>query len=366
LRIRERHDHRRSLHEARGLQELARNPKESWIVVRDAHEPLVPPDVFDRAGRLAAMRGGLRGEELRTSKRNSPFVLSGLIVCARCGARRRGRTTHNGRRSKDRSSTIKTPSYACGSYVRKGSSARLSASFLKEEIEADVIDIAVAHDREFAETGGAAVLAALAAQRAAPDGVEPIERIEKRLAIVEKRIEELLDCLTPALASAIESKIAALRQDADLIRGQIDERRATAIDAESATAMVRRFATSAAGIEKALATTSTVELREVLRGLVREIRVDAAEERATVTLFALSRIDPMRGDAATDAGSANEETTVGSPRSSYCLMAGAGLAGLERTILAAARWASMRERGRIGSGPRRRAALRYVFEVALT
>jgi site-specific DNA recombinase len=302
---------------------VARNPRAEWIVAKDTHEALVPREVFDRAQRLTAARGGLTADELLASKRNSPFVLSGLVVCARCGARWQGRTVHKGRRRKDRT-PVKTLTYVCGSYVRKGATACSCRSVPKEEFEDDVAKVAAAHLRAFVATDGRDLVAALTAERAEPAGVEPVERLEERLQLTEKRIGELVDCLTPALAPVIEEKLAALRRDADLLKGRIEERRAKALDAAAATGLVRELVEAVGGIEGLLESASPIERREVLRGLVREVKVDVEQGEATVALYALPRVDALRAGGRGEGPAKNDKTTVGSPRSSHYLMAGAG------------------------------------------
>lgn len=222
-------------------------------------------------------------------------MLSGLVVCARCGARWQGRTVHKGRRRTDRT-PVKTLTYVCGSYVRKGATACSCRSVPKEEFEDDVAKIAAAHLREFVATDGRDLVAALTAERAEPAGVEPIARLEEHLKLTEKRIGELVDCLTPALAPMIEEKLSALRRDADLLKGWIEERRSKALDAAAATGLVRELVAAVDGIEGLLAAAAPIERREVLRGLIREVTVDVEQGEATVALYTLPRVDPLRAD----------------------------------------------------------------------
>ena len=87
-------------------------------------------------------RSGLTasGETLRASRLNSPFLLSGLVACRRCGATWQGYKTIKGRR-KAQAERVETFYYCCGSYVRKGNKGCPRALVPKEEFEAVVLDV---------------------------------------------------------------------------------------------------------------------------------------------------------------------------------------------------------------------------------
>jgi DNA invertase Pin-like site-specific DNA recombinase len=64
-----------------------RNGREDWIVVENAHEPLVSQALFDRVqDRLASSRGG------RRHAARQGYLLSGLLQCSRCGRALHGLT----------------------------------------------------------------------------------------------------------------------------------------------------------------------------------------------------------------------------------------------------------------------------------
>ena len=67
------------------------------------HESLVPPTTFDRAQELQKARGRNSGERSfrAGSGLRSPFLLSGLIRCARCGHAYQGRTINSTKHRKD-------------------------------------------------------------------------------------------------------------------------------------------------------------------------------------------------------------------------------------------------------------------------
>jgi hypothetical protein len=57
-----------------------RNKPADWVVIRDAHEPLIDADLFERVQRRFALN---RGYTTLNAKKD--FALTGLLVCGNCG-----------------------------------------------------------------------------------------------------------------------------------------------------------------------------------------------------------------------------------------------------------------------------------------
>ncbi|HYC78672.1 MAG TPA: recombinase family protein, partial [Planctomycetota bacterium] len=96
------------------------NAESDWEIVPDAHEALVPKALFDEANRLLKQRAGTTTDRgTRATKRNSVYLLSGLVRCGRCGSRFQGYKTIKGRRTPG-ARRIETLYYACGGYVCHG------------------------------------------------------------------------------------------------------------------------------------------------------------------------------------------------------------------------------------------------------
>jgi site-specific DNA recombinase len=65
-----------------------RNDQDDWIVVADAHEPLIEREQFERAQiRLAGNR-----KRTAPQRNGGAFLLTGLLICAKCGWRMVGQT----------------------------------------------------------------------------------------------------------------------------------------------------------------------------------------------------------------------------------------------------------------------------------
>jgi len=98
---------RESVHGAR----LVPNQKEDWIVVRDAHSPLISRRLFEQAKQRLESYPKAIEQRQRISKLNahgktwngqrSRFILSGLMKCSLCGCRYQGVTRVKGKKQLD-------------------------------------------------------------------------------------------------------------------------------------------------------------------------------------------------------------------------------------------------------------------------
>ncbi len=97
------------------------NREEDWVVVRDAHRPLIARDLFEAAKNKREDRRQQIG--INTYRMGhgatSTYLLTGLIHCSHCGHTWQGYSTTKGRRRKDGTS-VKNYYYVCSGYVSKG------------------------------------------------------------------------------------------------------------------------------------------------------------------------------------------------------------------------------------------------------
>ena len=311
------------------LGKVHRNAEADWIIVPGTHEPLVSPDDFDRAQRLLKSRAGTIGEAVRASRQNSPYLLSGLIRCSRCGTRWQGYKTEKGRK-KPGEKRIATFYYCCGSYVAKGNAICSRALVRREEFERQLVDGAAEQIRAFVATGGSEILEALVLEAANPEGSASGERaLKEKLADRERKLDDLIGCLTPALRESLESRILSLREQVAGIEADLDRARRARLDAAEARDLVADLVADAGRIGAVLVTATASETRELLRAIIQEVVVDPDKGEAEVTFHAIPR---LRGPKRTDGVSEDDKRTRPSPSMSSCIqMAGARLVGPKRT-----------------------------------
>ena len=88
------------------------NPKEEWVVVGNAHQPIISKDLWDVV-QARTNQAFLGGRFLCKGNRpSSEYLLSGLIKCERCGS------NFHGRRYVNKSSVTRL--YRCGGYNMYG------------------------------------------------------------------------------------------------------------------------------------------------------------------------------------------------------------------------------------------------------
>ena len=298
-------------------------------------EPLVPPDDFKNAQRLLKSRSGTIGAAVMASRRNSPYALSGLIRCARCGTRWQGYKTTKGRK-KPGEKRIETFYYCCGGYVAKGNAVCGRALVPKDEFENAVLDGVRDHLHQFITTDGAWLLEALVLEAANPRGAEATEKaLKDRLADRRRNLDDAIGSITPALAPVLEPRILALRDEIAGIEADLGRARQERLDAEQAKALVANLVTDAGRIASLLGTATASETRDLLRAIVQEVVLDPEKGEGEITLYAMPRLGGGDGGpSGTRANgiATNAERTPRNPgMSSHMYMAGARLVGRKRT-----------------------------------
>ena len=117
---------------------------EDWLIVKDTHEPIIPPDEWEIVQKLITSRR-------KTGKSGYENIFAGLIKCADCGyAMRSGKAN---RKSQER--TMDNIEYSCNNYATYGKRActhhRIDATDVYNEVLGDIryhADLAVKqHDK---------------------------------------------------------------------------------------------------------------------------------------------------------------------------------------------------------------------------
>ena len=312
---------------------VERNPESAWIVVEDTHPPLVTPEIWNRARRIMKGRSGLTasGETLRASRLNSPFLLSGLVACRRCGATWQGYKTIKGRR-KAQAERVETFYYCCGSYVRKGNKGCPRALVPKEEFEAVVLEAVTDEMTQFVKTGGAPILEALVLKEA-NDGIGATSEaaIREKLAADTRRMQDLVACLTPALAPTLEPRIVELQARIDALSADLETLRKNRLSPRDAVRAVGAFVEDVRAISRLLATATVAERRDVLRAFISKITLDPEKGTAVVAMHGIPKLAAWNRGPAEGAAVNGESPGSCDPRL-LLSMAGAGHPDVERTL----------------------------------
>lgn len=284
---------------------LEPNPEDDWIIAKDAHEPLVDRGVWDAA--QERLRNHPRGQSQRgvnprtgllvNNKRPIPlgttgprakFLLSGLCVCSRCGARYEGYTQRRKQRGEG-GELSKRFTYACGASIRRGRSVCSLGEVPKDDLERVVIDAAAAFYKErYGGKGGAQRLGEAAAGGVVlrRDEAKKLRaHAERDLARIDGAIRTLLDNLTARNREHVDRRIAALEAGRQEAQDRVERIARQALDERE----TRRVAESAAEFLATLPhrlTNGPLERRvAAVRRCVRRVVVDSEKRTADIEMW---------------------------------------------------------------------------------
>ena len=172
-----------------------RRPEEEWIIIENAHEPIISRELWDKVKEVEKAVG--HGKH---TQRGNMHPLSGLMFCADCGAKMRlGWNTQIAKRTGQEMTYF---NFNCGTKSRMGSSACFShfitVPVLEQLVLNDVKDTAariIADEAEF-KRRYLEHTAKLANENQA-DVKKELQKAERRIAELDKLIE-----------SAFEEKVA--------------------------------------------------------------------------------------------------------------------------------------------------------------
>jgi site-specific DNA recombinase len=154
----------------------------------------------------------------------SPYLLSGLITCGRCGHRYQGRVTNSTKRRQD-GSKIRTLYYACGGYVMKGTSTCQKFLLQKEPLERFVEGLVADKVQALIRGEGIDILEKHVAGGEAARNRARREAARLRACVVqiEKKASLLLEGLTEDTQDFVNGKLRELATDKRRFQRQLQE-----------------------------------------------------------------------------------------------------------------------------------------------
>ncbi len=114
-------------------------PREEWVICKNAHEPLVSEELFNRIQRertRQAFKGGYKIKGCSGRGFYSPYLLSSILKCLKCGGNFQGKTTIHREAKKE----YKYYYYLCGTYTMKGENRCVSWNIPKDTLEKFALD----------------------------------------------------------------------------------------------------------------------------------------------------------------------------------------------------------------------------------
>src|SRR2546428_3695304 len=199
---------RETLHRA-----VEKNGKQEWPEVPNAHEPLVARDLFSRAHERRTEERKT-GENFRRGRgKDSPFLLTSLLVCAHCGFKMQGFTHRNGYRRSDGTEGA-SYDYVCGGHRSKGKSVCKRYRLRRDPFESLILGrVEERLQKDFARGGEGVPRRVIQQEIVAktPDPGEEITKLKSELAALEAEANRLLDIATPANRDFVDERLGKIR-----------------------------------------------------------------------------------------------------------------------------------------------------------
>jgi len=278
---------------------LVPNDETDWIIMRDAHPPLVSRRLFAQAkqrreAKIASIEQRGRNPRLRTDysigKRwlgvRSRFILSGIITCARCGSRYQGFTRQKGKKRSD-GTRVKTYSYGCGGHITKGNKVCQMNPIPQDVLESTVIEAVLDFYRPYMGNDGRKKLAKLVKEQIGTEGDELTsakERAEEELERIGTIINNLLDNITETNREFVDQRLAELTKQRQQLETRLEELDRLSMSQAEIKSIVDEAMQFLAGLEHTLHHGLPQEKLVALRQCVERIRINMPASKAGLVM----------------------------------------------------------------------------------
>ena len=286
------------------------NPESDWIVASGTHDPLVPPTVFDRAQQLMrSRRQGALGRNPRAgSGQRSPYLLSGLLTCGRCGHNYQGRTVNSTKRRKD-GSKIKTLYYACGGYVMKGRAACEKFLLRKDPLEEAILEVVRGRLDGLLNGDGERILRAYINDEIANRGADPrreLAQTRARMSEIDQRASALLETMSPETKGFIDQKLRELATEKRSLQQRLEELETAPYQPIDPDAVLRDGLAAIRDLPRLLEHGSLEERKEFIRAFVAGVTVIPETTRIDLRIRQLPAVWPEDSSVGVVAGARYE------------------------------------------------------------
>jgi DNA invertase Pin-like site-specific DNA recombinase len=261
------------------FEKFVRCGKDDWIEAENAHPAIIDDATFEKAQAILKERSRKHGAAAFRSGRakGSPYLLSGLIHCTRCGHKYHGRYVAKGKLRRD-GSRPKTYYYACNSYIN-GRRAECPGSFFRRDpLESGVLARVKSRIDFILGNGGKERLKALIAKEFEadrPDIETETRDIEKRAKVIDMKIDTLLESLTPENKRFVDPKLVALGDERDVLQQRLRELKANREEEVDTGALADTIMAAVSGFDDLFPHGTIEEKKELIGLFVEKIELDS-------------------------------------------------------------------------------------------
>ncbi len=290
---------------------LEANPSDDWIVEPGNHEGLIEKSLFDRCRQIRENRDHLAQPTAcrRGRAKDSPYMLSGITRCGRCGHSLQGYTITKGKRRKD-GRKVRTSYYVCGGYVAKGNSVCERVLYRQDALDKLVLDEIGGRLRSYLSADGLDVLRRMIREtlsQPANGSEREAREVRDRLRQIEAKADELLEMMTPANREFIDQKLARMKKERQALEVRLGELQATREQVIAGDELAEEVTAELKQYEGGIAKGDPVERKAFVRAFVKEIL-----------------LSPETGDGVVRIRKFPLPASAGSGNSSFSMVAGEG------------------------------------------
>ncbi len=293
---------------------LENNQEVDWIVVPDAHPPIVSRRIFELAQRRLNREPASQAQRGFNQRTGLPagvpepngawtgprarYLLSGLVTCGVCGSRYEGHTQYGkpgpgGKRTK-------RFEYACGGYIRHGRTVCRLHGVPQESLERTVVEALVQYYSRYRGTEGQRHIEALFEEHVAADrgrSEAQLKKVRSRLTEIETITRNLLDNITEVNRDMVDRRLAELTLEQSSLQEELEFLEQLALTEEQLRDLVRQTARFAEGLEATMTGAPLEDRVATVRRCVEGIVLDQPKRQLTLR----ARMLPATGsESATD------------------------------------------------------------------
>jgi hypothetical protein len=220
---------------------------------------------------------------LSGSAGRSPYLLSGLATCSKCGDKYQGRKVRKGKRRKDGSPVV-TYYYCCGGYIAKGASVCSGELIPKAVLENAVIEAAEDGLAQWMTPQGKRKLQKqLSSQSGVRDNVKAKKQVRQRLKAIDADVARLLDNLTETNRPFVDRRLKELQREKDVLEAKLEDLLSS--KEKSSAELFAEVWQAIDSFKHLVGHGDLLEKKRILRKLVKAIQLTPGETQAQIELF---------------------------------------------------------------------------------
>jgi len=264
---------------------LQQNDEADWVVIPNTHPVIIDRETFERATRRRESRrdNPVARFSLSGSAGRSPYLLSGLVTCAKCGDKYQGRKVHKGKKRKDGSPVV-TYYYCCGGYIAKGAAVCSGDLIPKAALEDAVIAAVQDGLAQWTTPQGKKQLhRQLSSQSGIRETAKAKKQVRQRLKAIDEDVARLLDNLTETNRPFVDRRLRELQREKDVLEAKLEELLNT--KEKGSEELFTEVWQTITSFESVMKTGDLADKKRVLGKLVKGIRLSPGETQAELELF---------------------------------------------------------------------------------